>query len=119
MIYTLSQIKHAERTFVFIETNDYWNASPDALISPCGAALPPPIYPKGLQEGGFVQVRPAAFHRSGSAPEGCTISFADGHAIFWQFAVPNISTEWVSNVGPDVWQLAAWGDGPLPPGVTP
>jgi len=119
--YTLGQIRYPGHTYVFIENGTLWGG---------GAGVPSAIYPDQMSEGIFY----ARFHlnRSGFA-EGCTISFVDGHAIFWTYAIQDARSnstslhgdfsqfdhEWLSGNGPDVLQLAAWSGGPIPPGATP
>ena len=117
IIYSLSQIKNATRTFVFIETAENFPGAPDVIASPISNLFPPPIYPLGIQKD--VLLRPGLYHRAGSGPEGCTISFADGHVVFWSYSSAQITQEWAASAGPDLLQLAAWGGGPVPPGVVP
>ena len=118
IIYCVSQVKNAERMFVFIETTQNFPGERTLVASPAVGLFPPPIYPLGFGSGN-VFARPGLFHRSGRAADGCTVSFADGHAIFWQYSNSQVS-QWADGLpGPDVWQLAAWGGGPPPPGVTP
>jgi prepilin-type processing-associated H-X9-DG protein len=85
------------------------------------AEFPPPVYP--LPQLLYEPQQPGTLHRAGASAEGCTISFADGHAVFWQYASPNVAQEWaqrpVGNAPPDVLQLAAWSSGSVPPGVIP
>jgi prepilin-type N-terminal cleavage/methylation domain-containing protein len=118
--YTLGQIRYPGHTHVFIENGTLWGG---------GSGVPQLIYPK-MTEGIFY----ARFHlnRYGFA-EGCTISFVDGHAVFWTYAIQDARSisatagadasqfdhEWLSGNGPDVLQLAAWSGGPIPPGATP
>jgi prepilin-type N-terminal cleavage/methylation domain-containing protein len=120
---TLSQIRHPESTFVFIETSPI-DGSPQ---------FEPPVltsWPAGFDGAGeraysgYTYCPVCPFHRSGKLAEGNTISFADGHAIFWQYAVPvdisvigslGFSTAQISDV--DKRQLAAWCGGQYPPGT--
>jgi len=68
---------------------------------------------------------PGQYHALGAA-NGTTISFADGHAIFWQYANPagfRIGKDRTNPVDkdayrPDLLQLQAWSGGPVPPGMT-
>jgi prepilin-type N-terminal cleavage/methylation domain-containing protein len=106
----LSDIKHPERTFVFLEVSGPGNLT----------EVLPPVYPH-LSTPVFAP----SFHRSGNRIEGSTISFADGHAIFWSYASPitlphvfNGYTDYLLKT-PDELQLAAWSGGPLPPGGVP
>jgi prepilin-type N-terminal cleavage/methylation domain-containing protein len=141
--YTLGQVRFPDHTFVFVEafsdedTNLYdsddqveggarlegsfdppilWNAPP-----------PNPNQPNlfGSPLTAFRQA-PAHYHGLGST-NGTTISFLDGHVIFWQYAdyrtgsltpFPNpAAPNAVPNV--DVLQLAAWSGGAVPQGATP
>jgi type II secretory pathway pseudopilin PulG len=126
---TLSEIRRAESTFVFIESYE----SHGWLIN----SFRSPIYPRFS----FLSI-PGVNHAAafGSAT-GSAISFADGHAIFWQYIDPRTG-RYVSGGGsptpvyypsasngryvqppggppsaPDVYQLEAWSGGPVPPGV--
>jgi prepilin-type N-terminal cleavage/methylation domain-containing protein len=120
--FTLGQIKDTARTFVFIE-----NINLIGLQSMPGGFAPSPGYPDHLKGGIFY----GRLHLSNAGNvEGCTISFADGHAIFWNYAVTDAKStesqaassfalEWLEGNGPDVLQLAAWSGGPLPPNVAP
>ena len=137
---TLSQCRHPERTFLFIEAYDSRTWLVDSFKTP--------IFPQ--PEFGSA---PGQNHVSGMG-SGCTMSFADGHAIFWQYASsssaeiaaknlqnkPATVTQYQSpyfpaNQGqryiwpggivggpeqsPDLYQLEAWSGGPIPPGVAP
>lgn len=124
----LDQIRHPTNTFVFIESYD----SHGWLIN----SFQTPLYPKYA-----FNSTPGINHvtRMGSSA-GCTLSFADGHAIFWGYADPKTSQIIASggqNVitvpaasgnallkgaggapnSPDVFQLEAWSGGPVPPGA--
>jgi len=108
------------------------------------AGFATPIYPQNVfKSGGY----PGANHKAASmADVGTPISFADGHAIFWQYAdartgnlaeafssgqndsfnadpndpkhqLINTPTEAAAN-SPDVFQLEAWSGGPIPKGMT-
>ena len=123
----LTQIKHPSSTFVFIESYD----SHGWLIN----SFQTPIFPKL----GFNST-PGINHMSkpGGAA-GCTLSFADGHAVFWEYSDPKTSmivagggrnvitvplggsNAYPKGPGgaggsPDVMQLEAWSGGPVPPG---
>ena len=115
ILYSTNQIKFPASRFVFIE-----------------GSSGPPIYPfNGFEQHYYAILPPGQLHQGscpplpqkdrgagGGSPEGCTISFADGHAIFWTYA-GNVNAEWWEGNGPDMLQLAAWGGGPLPPGFGP
>jgi prepilin-type N-terminal cleavage/methylation domain-containing protein len=118
MLHTLGQIKHAERTLLFSEVGDLNGQYP--------ADCPVPAYLGNslVGEGYFF----AKFHSGGARPDGCSVSFVDGHAIFWTYAAdvrseeypPSYPVRFAGPGGPDVMQLAAWsGVGQTPPGVTP
>jgi prepilin-type N-terminal cleavage/methylation domain-containing protein/prepilin-type processing-associated H-X9-DG protein len=98
----MGQIKHAAGVFVFIEDYDPRGYLINSFTSP--------IYPD--QTFGDI---PADFHSGGT-----TISFADGHAIFWQYTDPRTSKmSYLGATGAttlDVQQLEAWSGGPQPPG---
>ena len=107
----ISRIKSPANTYVFIEDID-WNGRESPSV---------PIYANNLA----TQVVPNGrlhLNRSGKA-EGCSIAFADGHAIFWNYAIAadsggnsdEFSEEFFQGKGPDVMQLAAWSGGPIPP----
>jgi len=124
----LSDIKRPSGTFVFIESYDSHGWLINSFLTP--------IYPRYA-----FNSTPGINHitrKAGSA--GCTLSFADGHAVFWEYADARTSIIVASggrNVisipsgtgdayyrgaggapsSPDVVQLEAWsGSLPLPPG---
>ena len=105
----LTQIRHPESTFVFIE------------VSPIAGSprFHMPILTTGTGLDGPSYVCP--FHRRASMAEGNTISFADGHAIFWNYAVPiDISTGnyyYAQNNKIDERQILAWCGEYVSPGV--
>jgi len=107
---TLNQIRHPESTFVFIEVGSYAE-SPGFML---------PILTTVTGLGGVSSA--CSFHRSGALAQGNTISFADGHAIFWTYAFPidvskaNSST-YVANNIVDQRQILAWCGVHLSPGV--
>jgi len=96
----ITDIKHAESTFVFIEPFN---------TVPCDRYVPP-IYTPGVSAAEGFDWPPGRNHWLGGA-NGTTLSFADGHAIFWQYA--NLTTYnpydnfGAANTG-DSLQLAAW-----------
>jgi hypothetical protein len=120
VFYTLDQIKHSERTLLLAEigyapNGDYWEAS---IL---------PRYAKGALSNPYLF---NLWHTySGSRPDGCSISFVDGHAIFWTYVADVRIESWPaipmglspnSSIAPDLMQLVAWnGLGEVPPGVTP
>ncbi|HET6246838.1 MAG TPA: prepilin-type N-terminal cleavage/methylation domain-containing protein [Tepidisphaeraceae bacterium] len=65
--YRLTQIKNPSSTFVFIEEFDYRGYNENSWAVPWGPTQ-------------WVD-RPAHLHH-----DGCTISFVDGHALYWQFS---------------------------------
>jgi hypothetical protein len=116
---TIGAIKHTESMFVFIET----------LNTQVGC-FAPPIYTVGTKAVEMAEP-PGQNHALGGA-NGTTLGFADGHAIFWQYANPTTYPDWYSSPRPsmsdyivnsrstaDALQLAAWSGGPCPPGATP
>ena len=125
----LSEIRHPAATFVFIESYDSHGWLINSFLTP--------IYPRFA-----FNSTPGINHitrMGGSA--GCTMSFADGHALFWEYSDSRTSQIVASggqNVismpsgtnnaffkgpggapgSPDVYQLEAWSGGkPVPPGV--
>jgi prepilin-type N-terminal cleavage/methylation domain-containing protein len=102
----LSQIRRAERTFCFCEMSLLFRSE-----------FQTPTFPLMQAMSEFTE--PGRFHnRSDGWPQGTTISFADGHAIFWQYAVAPVSIrkrswaqEWVVADGPNILQLASWAEG--------
>ncbi len=122
----LGQIKHPSATLVFTEANpeaSYYSFFWPPVYSPASGGQ---MTAAGLERDiGF----PAHFHLNRSRAEGCTMSFADGHAIFWQY-VPDhqvMTTMALGTSDPvptpfsgnDKRQLDAWSGGPMPPGVIP
>jgi len=122
--FVLSQIKHPSVTFVFIEGYD-----PNNWLVNC---FKTPIYPaKQFSNVGA----PGQNHRNSSSSIGGTpISFADGHAIFWQYSDPRTAvilgagtnnnqsgTQLTIPPGAlgtsDALQIEAWSGGPVPPGI--
>jgi prepilin-type N-terminal cleavage/methylation domain-containing protein len=117
-IYKLNQIPHPAQTFVFIETNQWTDGG-----------FGPPCYPIEM-----ISSTPGKSHTAGGNPDGCAISFADGHAIFWKYVGPSNPSMVLTPTGtisdfdaqfqlgwstPDVLQLAAWSGNPVPPGAIP
>jgi prepilin-type N-terminal cleavage/methylation domain-containing protein len=109
---SVSRIKSPVHTYVFIEDID-WD----------GRAFPSvPIYPDHLST---TEPNGRLHLNASGKTEGCSISFADGHAIFWNYAFAGASPggdpespfreEFTQGNGPDVMQLAAWSGGPIPP----
>jgi prepilin-type processing-associated H-X9-DG protein len=100
-ILNMGQLKHAAAVFVFIEDYD-----PRGYLINSFTA---PIYP-----GQTFGDAPADFHNGGT-----TISFADGHALFWAYSDPRTRqlsySGTIGGVSNDVPQLEAWDGGPQPP----
>ena len=113
-LFKLSQIRHASQTFVFTEA--YNPTSLGWLMN----SFKTPIYPQRTYDWSDV---PGQNHTGGSAGE--TLSFADGHAIFWQYAdsrtaiIERTSLTMTLGRSIDLYQLEAWSGGPIPPGVQP
>lgn len=141
---SLSEIRRPSTTFVFIEglsgegvkVLTPFPAEADATIFMPLNSFATPIYPgRVFRLGGF----PGQHHQGAkTSTDGTGISFADGHAIFWQYTDSRVATlrEALFNVGaqtdlqgnvttitdlivnsPDLFQLEAWSGGPIPPGV--
>jgi len=105
-IYTLGQVAHAYATFVFIEEVDPRGYNINSFMVP--------IYPSSS----WIDV-PSPLHETVGI-----LSFADGHALIWQWSDPRtwnragISTSTPNDT--DLRQLQAWvGHAPYPPGVIP
>jgi prepilin-type processing-associated H-X9-DG protein len=137
-LFTLSQVRRPEGTFVFIE------AGPGILTQPSGPDTDDTQYDAddfgipGYQARvdasfatAFTPARmfsqlPGAYHHMGTT-NGTTISFADGHVLFWEYADPTrlagavdpTTANTASTDAPDLHQLEAWSGGPIPRGVTP
>jgi prepilin-type N-terminal cleavage/methylation domain-containing protein len=110
--YTLGQIKHADHTFVFME-----NYSTD--ITGSIATVNTSVYPELCD----IQAVVGRIHRdSQGKPDGCTVSFVDGHAIFWTYdrnSVGRGQTTYLTAGTTNSLQFEAWSGGPIPPGFTP
>lgn len=140
--YTLGQVRFPDHTFVFIEafddedTNLYdaddqadggarLEGSFDAPVLWNTPPIPNQPDPWAGSVSSFRQA-PAHYHGIGSA-NGTTISFLDGHVIFWQYADPRTASLVPSPNPPfanglpnvDALQLAAWSGGAVPPGAMP
>jgi prepilin-type N-terminal cleavage/methylation domain-containing protein len=76
LVTTLAQIRHPESTFVFIEVGPTYGSPEYGLPIPNTSSDINPFPPA------------CPYHRHGSVCEGNTISFADGHAMFWTYAKP-------------------------------
>ena len=125
----LDDVQRSATTFVWIE-----GASPQNVLNKC---FKTPTYGKdSFLEDGW----PGENHKNNSTAVGTAISFADGHAIFWTYSdprtgslieglyslriahvppskLPSFAPYTLTN-SPDVFQLEAWGGGPLPPGAS-
>ena len=121
----LQQIRRGESTFVFIEAlsagQDLDDNRDDADDVNLGGpterlhgSFDTPLY--GIDKS-FDQW-PGRFHSLGKT-NGCTLSFVDGHAIFYQYVSPNVAAMVAAGIDPDVRQIQAWSGGPIPPGMTP
>jgi prepilin-type N-terminal cleavage/methylation domain-containing protein len=142
---TLSEIRRPSSTFVFIE-----GLSSKGTKLTDKPALPaqfgdPNNFQTYIPFNSFVTpLYPATtFNTAGGIPgqnhqgakgttEGTGISFADGHAIFWQYADSRLGNlrEHFTSLGtldlrnyltnsPDLLQLEAWSGGRIPPGAVP
>jgi prepilin-type N-terminal cleavage/methylation domain-containing protein/prepilin-type processing-associated H-X9-DG protein len=118
---SMSELRRPSDTMVFIESWD-----PNGWLVDC---FDTPIYPGRL----FSQVNlPGQTHCAHGSGAGCTVSFADGHAIFWSYGDPRTgdiqrNAEYISGGGMiaiknqfgrniDVYQLEEWSGGPQPRG---
>ena len=145
---SLSENRRPSTTFVFIEGLNgdgvlVLNGSPPddpshlSVLKPLNSFVTPISPGRTFKMGGV----PGQHHKGTKAYcEGTGISFADGHAIFWQYSdsrLGNVAeslfqglasqTDLQGNVtkltdalanSPDVFQLEAWSGGPVPRGVT-
>jgi prepilin-type N-terminal cleavage/methylation domain-containing protein len=130
----LDDVPQSAQTFVWIE-----GCSPQPILNKC---FKTPTYgTDSFLEDGW----PGENHRDNSSTAaGTGISFADGHAIFWTYSDPRTGSMLEGMMGgqagrinrnplygklpvyppftmtnsPDVFQLEAWGGGPVPPGVS-
>jgi len=144
---SLSEIRRPSSTFVFIEGLNgdgvlVLNGSPPddpshlSVLKPLNSFVTPICPGRTFKMGGI----PGQHHQGPKAYcDGTGISFADGHAVFWQYSdsrLGNVAeslfqglasqTDLQGNVtkltdaltnSPDVFQLEAWSGGPVPPGV--
>jgi hypothetical protein len=126
--FTLGEVKHSESVFVFIEAQnhrddgdgDFDNDETAVKEGRIQGGFGSPLYP------GFFCQPVGNFHKLGGN-NGTSISFADGHAIFWQYSSPDTAslnpnlvasnTARLAGGNPDVKQLQAWSGGRMPPGV--
>jgi prepilin-type N-terminal cleavage/methylation domain-containing protein len=74
----ISQIKRADQTFVFVEEQKWGQSVPVSHSFGTPNSMPSAF---GQGDTGFL----AANHPSGGS-NGTTISFVDGHSLFWQYA---------------------------------
>lgn len=103
-VQSLNQVKHSSETFVFTEENDMrsdvngYNQNSFMVLAPTAGQAP------GV-EGRWVDF-PANFHK------GCTISFVDGHAIFFPFSDPRTgkirAPDAVTPNNPDLADFQRW-----------
>ena len=128
----LDVMREPQKFFVFIEA---WDKA-GKLTGHFGT----PVYPQNtFKEGGIPGQN---HHGSGGPATGTGISFADGHAIFWQYTDPRTGTlgqfiggglnqttqviggksvtvmSGVAPNSPDLYQLEAWSGGQVPPGAS-
>ncbi len=123
----LDELIQPSKTFVFIEGAPANILNGGQTMELNGVQFRTPIYPEF-----FFTVRgfPGENHMGPAGHAvGTGLSFADGHAIFWQYSDPRTSQlvgPWfgktIGNVAapnsPDVFQLEAWSGGPVPPNAT-
>jgi prepilin-type N-terminal cleavage/methylation domain-containing protein len=99
VVKSLNQVKHSSETFVFTEENDERQDATGYNRNSFGVTKP----------GTWSWIDfPANFHK------GCTVSFADGHAIYYQFSDPR--TALIRSPGaqmpppaPDLVNFQKWG----------
>jgi prepilin-type N-terminal cleavage/methylation domain-containing protein len=117
----LSQIRRPADTFVVIESFD-----PDGWMVD---SFDTPIYPARQFS---VFNLPGQTHVAAGTGAGCSVSFADGHALFWQYADPRVGNivaqgQYGGSMARvtimsglarsvDVYQLEVWSGGPVPRG---
>jgi hypothetical protein len=146
--YNVNDIAQPGKTFVFIEGCSTFPLSKTCFITPISPVqnvFRPSAVIFGSAGASYVtgSLPGENHHGKGGTAVGATISFADGHAIFWQYADPrtgNLLTDWgngnrtfgytdsydfarvvgagVDANSPDVFQLEAWSGGPVPQGIT-
>jgi len=129
---SLDKLDQASKTFVFIEG---WTQN-GKMYNAFGT----PVYPANVFSVGGI---PGQNHHGAlTAATGTGISFADGHAIFWQYTDPRVGNlaEFIGGGGnratavaggktititvgvavnsPDLYQLEAWSGGQVPPNAT-
>jgi prepilin-type N-terminal cleavage/methylation domain-containing protein len=80
VVKSLNQVKHSSETFVFTEENDMRNGVGGYNQNSFMILPPAPGTARG-QEGHWIDF-PANFHK------GVTVSFVDGHAIYYAFSDP-------------------------------
>ena len=123
----LDELTQPSKTFVFIEGGaaNFLNGGKTMELN--GVQFRTPIYPEF-----FFTFRgfPGENHMGPAGHAvGTGLSFADGHAIFWQYSDPRTSQLVAPFFGgtigsqaapnsPDVFQLEAWSGGPVPPNAT-
>jgi len=125
---TMGQIRYPDHTFVFIESaededsdfDDGDDADPGEMRIKFSFSAP--IYSARSPPNSFIML-PGHYHGLGGS-NGATISFIDGHVLFWQYSYAKIATGFPRNttgadVMPDLQQLEAWSGGPPPPNVSP
>jgi prepilin-type N-terminal cleavage/methylation domain-containing protein len=142
---TLGEIRRPSSTFVFIEGLSSKGTKLSDKPHPPQTFGDPNNFQTYIPFNSFVTpLYPATtFDTAGGVPgqnhpapnghtAGTGISFADGHAIFWQYSDPNVGNlrEIFNNVGtldlrkaltnsPDLFQLQAWSGGKIPPRAIP
>jgi type II secretory pathway pseudopilin PulG len=114
--FSLSEIRHTADTFVFIEVYTVVAAPTPTGGGGTRRSFITPTQP--FSGGNLFGDVPGSFHKLGST-NGTPISFADGHAIFWQYVSPITTAR--NNViplgepnSPDAYQLNLWSGGRTP-----
>jgi type II secretory pathway pseudopilin PulG len=118
----LDDIPAAAKTFVFIEQSAPLVTKGNASGKISGD-FSTPLYPNPPVING--NAWPGQNHKGSKAyVDGTSISFADGHAIFWTYSdtrTGNLQEASAARLGtlltnsPDVFQLMSWSGGPMPP----
>jgi prepilin-type N-terminal cleavage/methylation domain-containing protein len=80
VVTSMNQVKHSSETFVFTEEDDY-RQDAKGYNQNSFMVVPPSPGTRLGQEGRWIDF-PANFHK------GCTVSFVDGHAIYFPFTDP-------------------------------
>jgi prepilin-type N-terminal cleavage/methylation domain-containing protein len=104
VVTSMNQVKHSSETFVFTEEDDYRQDATGYNRNSFMVVPPSPGTRLG-QEGRWIDF-PANFHK------GCTVSFVDGHAIYFPFSDPRTgkikAPDAVTPNNPDLADFQRW-----------